>query len=154
MNPPFLGSQVQAGGGTLFRVWAPNARAVKVVGDFNQWDMATGVPLAHTGNGYWEATLPNIGADAAYKYILERKDGRPTWRIDPAARDTLDSREGNSDNHGLVVDTNHGWTPFTTPAFDDLLIYQCHIGSFCGRGDGLGRANQVASIDDVETKLD
>jgi 1,4-alpha-glucan branching enzyme len=127
---------------------------VKLVGDFNQWDEATGIALTHTGNGYWEGTVATIGAGAQYKYVLQRKDGRWTWRIDPAARDTLDSRAGNSDNHGLVVDTAYRWTQFATPAFDDLLIYQCHIGSFCGRGDGLERANRIASVGDVEAKLD
>ena len=56
--------------GTHFAVWAPNARRVSVVGDFNSWDGRRAVMRKRGGTGVWEIFLPGIGAGAAYKYEL------------------------------------------------------------------------------------
>ncbi|MCY4660327.1 MAG: 1,4-alpha-glucan branching protein GlgB [Acidobacteria bacterium] len=61
--------------GTHFAVWAPNARGVAVVGDFNGWDAAVhpmrGLPRA----GIWEAFVPDVGHGALYKYEIGPRDG-------------------------------------------------------------------------------
>ena len=61
--------------GTHFAVWAPNARGVAVVGDFNGWDAAVhpmrGLPRA----GIWEAFVPDVGHGALYKYEIRPRDG-------------------------------------------------------------------------------
>lgn len=75
--------------GTLFAVWAPNARAVSVIGDFNGWDPMS-APLAPRweGSGIWEGFIPGVGHGALYKYriisnygdqVLEKGDPFAFW---------------------------------------------------------------------------
>jgi len=136
-----------------FRVWAPLANQVDVVGDFNNWQGSRN-PLIRAGDGYWEGTVNNIGANDKYKYLIHRRNGEINFRMDPASRDTVDSDTNNALNHSIIANTTHNWAPFTTPRFDDLIIYQCHIGSFCGRNDGLHHPNKTSTFSDVLTKLD
>ena len=136
-----------------FSVWAPLATAVDVVGNFNNWQ-ANQSPLTNTGNGYWEGIINNIKENDVYKYIIHRADGDSRYRIDPATRDTVDSETENAINHGTIVNSEYRWYPYTAPVFDDLIIYQCHIGSFCGRNDGLNRQNKIATFQDNIFKLD
>src|SRR5690606_5748703 len=57
--------------GCRFAVWAPNAKQVSVIGDFNQWERGQ-APLARVGSsGIWEGFLPNIGPGAVYKYAID-----------------------------------------------------------------------------------
>jgi 1,4-alpha-glucan branching enzyme len=70
--------------GTQFAVWAPNARRVSVIGDFNGWrDGAT--PLAARGaSGLWEGFVPRVGPGALYKYAIQSNFGDyRTERADP-----------------------------------------------------------------------
>ncbi|WP_306339787.1 1,4-alpha-glucan branching enzyme [Streptomyces sp. AS13] len=74
--------------GTRFTVWAPNARGVRVTGDFTYWD-GTGTPMRSLGStGVWELFLPGVGEGALYKYDICRPDGSHTVRADPMARRT------------------------------------------------------------------
>jgi 1,4-alpha-glucan branching enzyme len=59
--------------GTHFVVWAPDASRVSVVGDFNFWDGRHHVMRKHPGSGVWEIFLPNVCADASYKYEISDK---------------------------------------------------------------------------------
>lgn len=149
----FLGSKIEDANTTSFRVWAPLAIQVDVVGEFNNWTENTS-PLQSDGNGYWAGTINNIRKNDIYKFIIHRHDGTTAYRIDPATRDTVDSDTINALNHGIVTDTKFNTSPFTTPHFDDLIIYQCHIGSFCGRNDGMNRSNWTATFQDNISKLD
>jgi 1,4-alpha-glucan branching enzyme len=74
--------------GTAFAVWAPNARAVSVVGDFNAWD-ANRLPmrLRHEA-GVWELFVPDIGVGARYKFAVCGADGVWREKADPLARAT------------------------------------------------------------------
>ena len=56
--------------GVHFAVWAPNARRVSVVGDFNQWDGRRYPMRLHPGNGVWEIFIPGLGEGAVYKYEI------------------------------------------------------------------------------------
>jgi 1,4-alpha-glucan branching enzyme len=149
----YFGAKVLSPDTTFFRVWAPNAKQVDVVGDFNQWEVGL-APLNAANDGFWEGTIEGIGSGDRYKYAITKHNGEIKYRIDPAARDTQDSRINNIENHGRVVNNQSDWHDFVTPEFDDLIVYQCHIGSFCGRNDGMHRDNGVASFQDVEAKLD
>jgi 1,4-alpha-glucan branching enzyme len=148
-----FGSKIAGASQVTFNVWAPLATRVDVIGDFNNWTEGHAI-LTNAGNGYWEGTIENIREGDKYKYLIHRNNGETSVRIDPATRDTVDSDTSNALNHGTVINTGFSWTPFNTPAFDDLIIYQCHIGSFCGRNDGLHRDNRTSTFQDVSSKLD
>ncbi|WP_374117031.1 1,4-alpha-glucan branching enzyme [Streptomyces sp. MNU76] len=72
--------------GTRFTVWAPNARGVRVVGDFACWD-GTAFPMRSLGSsGVWELFLPGVDEDALYKFEITARDGRRLLKADPMAR--------------------------------------------------------------------
>ena len=71
--------------GTAFAVWAPNARSVSVVGDFNSWDGRLHQMRTLGASGIWELFLPGVGDGARYKFELRRKDGTVQLRADPYA---------------------------------------------------------------------
>jgi 1,4-alpha-glucan branching enzyme len=135
-------------------VFAPNATSVRVVGDWNGWAEATAVALVPTGDGFWDGHVAGLLASGRYELLLGRGETSVNHRLDPAARDTDSSSLDNRQNKSQVVDTGHGWAPFTTPSFDDLILYQCHVGSFCGYRDDHIAPDGVASFDQLQTKLD
>ncbi len=81
-HPATVGSQE----GTNFAVWAPNAREVFVMGDFNQWSKSTHPMHARGNSGIWECFIPGIGPGALYKYhIYSHHHGHRTDKADPFA---------------------------------------------------------------------
>ena len=70
--------------GTTFRVWAPHAEQVTVIGTFNDWDAGKN-PLAAEGNGYWATDVPAAKPGDEYKFHLHR-EGQEFDRMDPYAR--------------------------------------------------------------------
>ncbi|MFH8988432.1 1,4-alpha-glucan branching enzyme [Streptomyces sp. NPDC017940] len=91
--------------GTRFTVWAPNARGVRVVGNFNYWD-GIGFPMRSLGgSGVWELFVPGVGAGELYKFQITRPDGSTTFRADPMARRT----ETPPANSSVVDVSRHEW---------------------------------------------
>lgn len=91
--------------GTRFTLWAPNARGVRVSGDFNYWD-GTGFPMRSLGStGVWELFLPGVGEGALYKFDVCRPDGSHTVRADPMARHT----EVPPATASVVAAPHHAW---------------------------------------------
>ncbi|MFI2313079.1 1,4-alpha-glucan branching enzyme [Streptomyces sp. CB00072] len=91
--------------GTRFTLWAPNARGVRITGDFNYWD-GTGYPMRSLGStGVWELFLPGVGEGALYKYDICRPDGSHTVRADPMARRT----EVPPATASIVTASHHEW---------------------------------------------
>jgi len=73
--------------GTRFAVWAPNARRVSVVGDFNSWDGRRNPMRTRNGSGVWEIFLPRVGAGQRYKYEIIGAHGELLpLKADPCAR--------------------------------------------------------------------
>lgn len=118
-NRPGVGA-IPYGGGTTFRVWAPHATTVSVAGTFNGWS-STSRPLANEGGGWWSADVPGANVFDQYKYVINGT----IWKVDPRARDVVSS-VGN----GVIADSAYNWAPFTMPAWNDLVIYELHIGTF------------------------
>jgi 1,4-alpha-glucan branching enzyme len=137
-------------GVTTFRVWAPNAKQIDVVGDFNGWQPNKNM-LSKCEDGFWEGTINNLTAGEKYKYVLLNEKAK--LRIDPATRDTLDSRTNNVDNYGTITTIEMSKHDFKSPDFSNLIIYQCHVGSFCGRNDNMHRNNWTSNFVDVKEKL-
>src|ERR1700691_1509092 len=71
--------------GTSFAVWAPAARAVSVVGDFNSWDGRLHPMRSLGASGVWELFLPDVGERAHYKYEIRMQSGQLALRADPVA---------------------------------------------------------------------
>jgi 1,4-alpha-glucan branching enzyme len=118
-------------GGIVFRVWAPGADTAAVAGTFNGWS-TTAHPLSRN-QGFWQGLVPGAAAGSEYKFVL---DGG-TWRTDPRAR-----RQVSSVGNSIVVDPSaHEWGDegWVTPYFEDMVIYELHVGSFSGEGDGVSR---------------
>ena len=85
--------------GFIFRVWAPNAEMVYLMGDFSQWNQAK-IPMTRRESGIWEvfSHLPHEGD--IYKYLVRRKGGQEIDKIDPMAI-CFESRPGT----GAIVKT-------------------------------------------------
>ena len=72
--------------GVSFAVWAPNARAVRVVGDLNGWDGTQHAMRSLGSTGVWELFVPGIGVGSAYKFEILTADGQWVMKADPMAR--------------------------------------------------------------------
>lgn len=132
-------------GGYAFRVWAPHATAVHVVGDVNDWD-ADRCPMEHEGNGHWYVEVPGAEMWQQYQYVLTAGEER-FHRVDPRALAVT-----NSVGNGLLYD--HGafdWEgdDFTPPRQHEMVVYETHIGSFVDTPDG-----GPADLHDLAGKLD
>lgn len=74
------------GEGTYFSVWAPDAKKVSVIGDFNGWNKDAHVLLPRDSSGIWEGFIPDVGRGACYKYhIVSRYKGYTVDKADPFA---------------------------------------------------------------------
>ena len=145
--------------GCFFRVWAPNATQVTVlVQDGPYWEVTDTIlreDLTKAGV-YWSATVPGVKPYQMYRFEIKTPGGGLLQRLDAAARDVLSSELTRDDpsirNGSIVLGTDpFPWVPFVTPRFENFIIYQCHIGSFAGRGDQFNKT--WAGFADVENKL-
>ncbi|WP_101652586.1 1,4-alpha-glucan branching protein GlgB [Brevibacterium ihuae] len=137
-----LGSQVRSydvpGGdpltGTGFAVWAPNARAVQVVGNFNGWDGRGHAMRSLGSTGVWEIFVPELGAGETYKYRILTRDGRWIDKADPLAR----SAEVPPGTASVIADSAYsfrdsGWIAARdaeVPADRPMSTYEIHLGSW------------------------
>ena len=83
----FLGCHPETRQGTegyVFRVWAPNARTVSVVGDFNFWN-GEDLPMKRISQGIWERWTPHAKEGQAYKFLVTGADGTQVHKADPCA---------------------------------------------------------------------
>ena len=69
--------------GTNFAVWAPNATAISVVGEFNRWDTRRHPMRKHIPSGIWELFVPEVGAGQQYKFRVRLSDGGVIDKTDP-----------------------------------------------------------------------
>ncbi len=120
-------------GGVTFRVWAPNARQVAVIGDFCGWDSTYKRRLVRDSatSGTWSTFVPDAGPGSHYRFLI-RSGGPYRSVIDPVARQVTDS---NGD--AVVLDPSTldwGDDTFEMPGWDDLLLYELHIPTFAADG--------------------
>jgi len=84
-----FGSHVVTHGGvtgTYFAVWAPSAKYVSVIGDFNGWNRGSApMSVRWDSSGIWETFIPNIGSGETYKYFITHQGGRELEKGDPYA---------------------------------------------------------------------
>lgn len=121
--------------GVHFAVWAPNARAVSVVGSFNSWDGRRHQMRMLGSTGIWEIFIPNIGEGELYRYEIHGADGNLHVKVDPLAKLSevrpatasitthLDGYEWGDD---LYMSTHWATKVFGSP----MNIYEVHAGSW------------------------
>ncbi len=122
--------------GVLFAVWAPNARAVSVVGDFNHWNPQAHPLRRHAGFGVWEVFIPGVQAGQHYKYqVISEQGVVQPWKADPYARAT----QLRPDTASIVpAASQYQWQDAdwlarraaATPHGAPMLIYEVHAGSW------------------------
>jgi 1,4-alpha-glucan branching enzyme len=126
-------------GGASFAVWAPNARGVRVVGDFNSWDGRLH-PMRRLGSsGIWELFVPDVGPGTLYQYEMVTADGRLVTKADPYAQ----SCEMPPGRASRVYESAYTWGDAEwmdgrggQPATSPLSIYEVHLGSWRHRTTG------------------
>jgi hypothetical protein len=121
--------------GTRFSVWAPNARRVSVVGDFNRWDGQQHRMQPRGGSGVWETFVPHVGPGTLYKFELENALGHTQLKADPYAFQ-MQLRPDNASivaelggyhwNDGEWLAQRGAWDPLRAP----INIYEVHPGSW------------------------
>ena len=126
--------------GYMFRVWAPRAQAVSVVGDFNSWDAASH-PMEKITNGIWERFIPGGRTYDAYKFAVTGADGVLRHKADPYAFHA-ETRPGNASKlytidgyqwgDGKWIEQRHERPVYNAP----LNIYEVHLGSWKRRENG------------------
>ena len=83
----YLGAHKETRGeqeGFTFRVWAPNAQAVDLIGDFTDWE-AHKIPMVRNEGGVWEVFCSDAKEGDIYKYLVTRQNGHQVQKIDPLA---------------------------------------------------------------------
>ncbi|MEZ5488820.1 MAG: 1,4-alpha-glucan branching protein GlgB [Gammaproteobacteria bacterium] len=128
--------------GVRFTVWAPNARRVAVVGDFNNWDERTHPMRVHFDSGIWELFLPGAQPGDHYKYAIRAADGRPLpLKADPFARQ-MELRPGTASR--IPLEEKFTWRDLSwmqhrgsrQQVDSPVSIYEVHAGSWRRGGDG------------------
>ena len=140
-------TEIDGQAGTYFAVWAPDARSVSVVGDFNGWNPDANVIGNRDEIGVWQVFIPGIGVGSMYKYFIVGPNGERLYKADPYGNQ-MELRPGTA---SIVTDLTHlKWTDSAwmkkraafNPDKDPMIIYECHIGSWMkhpacdGRVDG------------------
>ena len=121
--------------GVYFAVWAPNAKSISVIGDFNNWNEEAD-KMEKTGDvGIFELFIPGISTGVLYKYLIESAKGEKLYKADPYAN-YAELRPGTA---SIVTDiSNFKWTDNTwLKKRNDsnvqeipMAVYECHIGSW------------------------
>ncbi len=118
--------------GTAFAVWAPGARAVRVVGDFNLWDGRIH-PMRQMGaSGVWELFVPGVAPGARYKLEVVGADGSLRLKADPMAQAT----EVPPGQASVVVRSRYAWgdgewlAARSGDVDQRLSVYEAHLGSW------------------------
>ena len=126
--------------GYLFRVWAPNAKAVSVVGDFNFWNLED-LPMTMIGYGVWEAFSVYAQEGQAYKYAVTAQNGNTVMKMDPygtqcCALPETSSRVCSLDGFVWHDAAYRRQVAKTKSLESPLNIYEVHAGSWKRHEDG------------------
>jgi 1,4-alpha-glucan branching enzyme len=120
--------------GVAFAVWAPNARSVSVVGDFNGWDGRLHQMRSLGGSGVWELFVPGAADGAHYKFEIRFRDGSFHLKVDPLAF----AAEVPPKTASVVFRSRHAWQDrawldrraASDPWHEPMSVYEAHLGSW------------------------
>jgi len=126
--------------GWLFHVWAPNAKSISVIGDFNGWDRKYN-PMTKISIGVWECFIKDIKEFASYKFSIEQSTGEIVNKADPYALHSETSPHNASKlfdidkyvwNDSQWMSKRKNFVPYNQP----INIYEVHLGSWRTFPDG------------------
>ena len=139
--------------GTYFAVWAPTARTVSVVGNFNAWnDGEHQLNVRWDESGIWEGFIPNVGHGEVYKYkIFSNNHGAVTEKADPFARYC----EHPPNTASIVWDSKYAWKDKEWMGYrknkngldKPYSVYEVHLGSWKKKNDNEFMTYEELSID-------
>ncbi|CAN5156641.1 1,4-alpha-glucan branching protein GlgB [soil metagenome] len=120
--------------GTSFAVWAPHARAVRVIGDFNGWDGMRHCMRSLGATGVWELFIPGLAPGGNYKFELLTQHGAWVTKADPMARRT----EVPPLTASVITDSAYEWADGDwmraraekDPHNSAMSVYEMHLGSW------------------------
>jgi 1,4-alpha-glucan branching enzyme len=121
-----MGANLIAGGAT-FRVWAPHAHTVHVIGDFNNCERNDASLLNRDNHGHWRGFIPGVRDRQRYMFYVVG-DGNDGPKRDPYAREL----QAPFPSDCIIRKTDFPWheTGYVTPQFHNFVIYQLHVGTF------------------------
>jgi 1,4-alpha-glucan branching enzyme len=127
-------TEIEGVQGVYFAVWAPNARNVSLLGDFNHWD-GRKHQMRKGPSGIWELFIPEIGAGEHYKYEIKNYDGHIYEKSDPYGF----QQEVRPKTASIVTDLDaYQWNDadwmehrrHTDPLTQPISVYEVHLGSW------------------------
>ncbi|MEW6252682.1 MAG: alpha-amylase family glycosyl hydrolase [Planctomycetota bacterium] len=138
-----LGATLTSDGGAVFRVWAPGATSAYAAGQFNNWS-TTSLPMSRLGADFIRKVAAPVTRNQKYKYVFQPNT---VWKTDARGR-AMD--QGDYSNTLIIDPQQFTWTDqrFRTPAFEDMIIYELHVGTFSGLNDGLNRLGRFRDVVD------
>ncbi|MGL4253919.1 MAG: 1,4-alpha-glucan branching protein GlgB [Fusobacteriaceae bacterium] len=136
----FLGAHPEEGG-TLFRVWAPRGKSVRVVGDFNGWNPDIHRMKKINNEGIWEIFIPDVKKGDLYKFRIEDEWGNLNEKADPYAFYSQMRPDTASVVHGVPQFqwNDRGWMKKRNKHESrnaPVNIYEVHLGSWQRKDDG------------------
>src|SRR5450631_1076439 len=148
-----LGCHLHATGGARFAVWAPNARAVSVIGDFNDWNAAADRAYVRSdGSGLWEAQVAGVRPGQRYKFAIFTHAGARLDKADPFARcaepppataSVVWCSDGQAWNDAAWMQRRASANALNAP----ISVYEVHLGSWRrGEGDAMPDYRTVAPL--------
>lgn len=136
-------SEENGKGGVYFAVWAPNAKEIFVIGEFNEWN-ETAAPMKRLGNGgIYECFIPGVVEDQLYKYCIITNEGERLYKADPYAN-SCEFRPGTASKIADI--TGYKWSDREWLATrkiknmqnEPMATYECHIGSWMKHPNEIG----------------
>ncbi|QQL51461.1 1,4-alpha-glucan branching protein GlgB [Mucilaginibacter ginkgonis] len=141
--------------GTYFAVWAPNARYISVIGNFNGWNKgSTPIYPRWDSSGIWEGFVPHIGNGEVYKYFINSNTGEDLEKADPFALQW----EVPPSTASIVTDTYYEWKDAQWMGYrheknalnKPYSVYEVHLGSWAR---GMESPDQLLNYRQVANKL-
>ncbi len=123
--------------GARFTVWAPNAKSVRVSGDFNGWNDSA--DFLHNDRGIWSTYIKGVSEYQAYKFVIETADGRLIKKADPYAFHGETRGASASKIYGLkdFSFSDDKWLSTKIDAYHSAMsVYEVHLGSWRKYADG------------------
>jgi 1,4-alpha-glucan branching enzyme len=144
-------------GGCTFRVWGPRAKAVYVGGSFNGDRHDEADLLVADANGLWAGFVPGLADGDEYRYYVVG-EGSEGWKRDPHARELSEQAPFPDCRCVIRAAEAYPWHDggFRAPAFNDLVIYQFHVGRFYAVDDAGNdrRPGRVAKFLDILDRVE